>query len=258
MLESNASNLVAADTNGKPDVFLRNLWQEKTTRISVADDGRQVNGSSTDPSISADGQNIVFVSNANFSGAAIVTDLLIDPSFRDDVYKTALGNGGAVLVDRPSPICVPYADFRLPTAGLTYIQTSSGKICFDPIAQQYPPNCYDGYRFDSEVGYMSIDLSPKAYRLIYSFRESAETAALAEGRDGYYSSLAYHSGYDNGIAPWYNSGSESLPPGYWYHRSPSYWASVGQPESGSTFRVDFEANHQLQPWVKGTIFCKMP
>jgi Tol biopolymer transport system component len=61
---SSASNLVAGDTNGKADVFVRDRQTGQTTRVSVASDGTQANGDSYSPSISADGRFVVFSSTA--------------------------------------------------------------------------------------------------------------------------------------------------------------------------------------------------
>jgi Tol biopolymer transport system component len=66
--ESNASNLVPRDTNGVPDVFLRDLRTVRTTRVSVSSKGKQAtdrlrNGSNA-PSISADGRYVAFASSA--------------------------------------------------------------------------------------------------------------------------------------------------------------------------------------------------
>lgn len=59
---SDASNLVAGDTNGAPDVFLRDRLLGTTVRISNKSDGSQSNGVSFAPSISGDGRRIVFSS----------------------------------------------------------------------------------------------------------------------------------------------------------------------------------------------------
>lgn len=72
---SNASNLVAGDTNNNPDVFVRDLLLGETVRVSVAGDGTQGNyfsGAIFYPSdhegnvsISADGRYVVFDSLAD-------------------------------------------------------------------------------------------------------------------------------------------------------------------------------------------------
>src|SRR5688500_4164002 len=59
-----ASNLVPGDTNGHPDVFLRDRQTGSTTLVSRGYDGSPANGMSLDPSISADGNYVAFLSNA--------------------------------------------------------------------------------------------------------------------------------------------------------------------------------------------------
>jgi Tol biopolymer transport system component len=61
---SAASTLVAGDTNGFADVFIRDLLTSQTTRISVNGSGQQGNGSSGLPAITDDGNLVVFSSNA--------------------------------------------------------------------------------------------------------------------------------------------------------------------------------------------------
>ncbi len=80
---SQASNLVAGDTNGVRDVFLRDLASGTTIRISVDSSGGQANGSSTRPSISADGNVVAFTSLA--SNLVAVDTNSIDDQFRRDL-----------------------------------------------------------------------------------------------------------------------------------------------------------------------------
>lgn len=65
VFESAASNLVAADTNGAPDVFVRDLQAGTTTLVSVARDGGPGNGASGAPAISAGGGFVSFASRAS-------------------------------------------------------------------------------------------------------------------------------------------------------------------------------------------------
>jgi len=63
---SNASNLVTGDTNGKWDVFLRDLVAGTTTRVSLSTGGAQANNSSIGSiAISPDGRYVVFESAAS-------------------------------------------------------------------------------------------------------------------------------------------------------------------------------------------------
>src|SRR5262245_27577526 len=61
---SEATNLVAGDTNGATDVFVRDLLTFTTERVSVATGGVQANGFSFRPAISAAGRFVAFVSSA--------------------------------------------------------------------------------------------------------------------------------------------------------------------------------------------------
>jgi Tol biopolymer transport system component len=61
---SAASNLVKRDTNGRGDVFVHDRVTGKTVRVSLRMDGGQANNYSYDPSISADGLQVAFVSAA--------------------------------------------------------------------------------------------------------------------------------------------------------------------------------------------------
>ena len=70
--ESGANNLVAGDTNGVADVFVRDTClaappgcMPSTVRVSVASDGTQADGQSDTVSLSPDGRFVVFDSNAS-------------------------------------------------------------------------------------------------------------------------------------------------------------------------------------------------
>lgn len=63
--ESYASNLVAGDTNGFVDIFVHDRQTGQTERVSVSTDGTEGDGSSFDPSLSADGRYVGFYSKAS-------------------------------------------------------------------------------------------------------------------------------------------------------------------------------------------------
>jgi hypothetical protein len=62
---SNATNLVPNDTNGAHDVFVLDRLTGQMTRVSVGPAGGQANGESFEPSLSADGRFVTFVSLAS-------------------------------------------------------------------------------------------------------------------------------------------------------------------------------------------------
>jgi hypothetical protein len=71
VFRSEASNLVASDTNGVADIFVRDTCigapagcTPATLRVSLASGGDEANGASDSPSISADGRFVAFSSTA--------------------------------------------------------------------------------------------------------------------------------------------------------------------------------------------------
>ncbi len=104
---SSATNLVADDTNSRPDVFVRDLQTNTTTRASVANDGSQNSNFVSSPTISADGRYVAFRANAAL--APNDTNSLLDIYVRDRTAGTttlvSVASDGT-LADR-STIAVP-------------------------------------------------------------------------------------------------------------------------------------------------------
>jgi Tol biopolymer transport system component len=65
VFEASASNLVAGDTNGHADVFVRDRVAQVTRRVSVGPAGQQANSLSFEPAISAAGRFVAFTSDAS-------------------------------------------------------------------------------------------------------------------------------------------------------------------------------------------------
>ena len=63
--QSDASNLVAGDTNNITDVFVRDRKTQVTRRVSIGPDGAQANNGCYDPAISAHGRYVAFFSAAS-------------------------------------------------------------------------------------------------------------------------------------------------------------------------------------------------
>ncbi len=61
---SAATNLVAGDTNGQPDVFIRDLGAATTRRVSVTNPGAEGHGRSSAPAVNRDGSAVTFESAA--------------------------------------------------------------------------------------------------------------------------------------------------------------------------------------------------
>jgi Ca2+-binding RTX toxin-like protein len=63
--ESAASNLVAGDTNGITDIFIKDLSSGAVTRLSTSSDGSQADGDSYGQVFSPDGSKMLFISSAS-------------------------------------------------------------------------------------------------------------------------------------------------------------------------------------------------
>ncbi|MEU4392197.1 hypothetical protein [Kribbella sp. NPDC023855] len=91
---SAATDLVANDTNGQTDIFVRDLVTSRTTLVSVGPGGVQGNAESRAASISADGRYVAFDS---FASNLVPGDSNDSPDvFRRDLLtgRTALASGG--------------------------------------------------------------------------------------------------------------------------------------------------------------------
>jgi hypothetical protein len=95
---SYASNLVPGDSNGSPDVFVRDRHAATTTRVSVSSGGGQANGSSLWPRISADGRFVAFVSTAtNLAGSdanGTVEDIYVHDMQTRTTRRVSLSSAG--------------------------------------------------------------------------------------------------------------------------------------------------------------------
>jgi len=96
--ESDATNLVEGDTNSIQDIFMRDLLEDTTIRVSVDNDGTQANGNSFNADISDDGDSVVFESDATNlvdSDTNGVTDVFIHSGIT--TYRVSVdGNGNQV------------------------------------------------------------------------------------------------------------------------------------------------------------------
>ncbi|HEY3377484.1 MAG TPA: Ig-like domain-containing protein [Armatimonadota bacterium] len=120
---SNATNLVAGDTNGHADIFVRDRLTQTTTRVSMLTSEDQVNGNCWGTSISADGNLVTFVTDApNLAGStehplaicivdrAAGTIMRVSSAlFGDQIgCGTAISaNGQFVVYDADDPLLVP-------------------------------------------------------------------------------------------------------------------------------------------------------
>jgi Tol biopolymer transport system component len=109
VITSDATNLVRGDTNGRTDVFVRDVVAGTTVRASVSTGGEQADGTSTTAVISADGRYVAF--------ASFATNLVAgDTNGKADVFVRDLATGTTERVSVSSTGA--QADGSSSTAGL--------------------------------------------------------------------------------------------------------------------------------------------
>ncbi len=86
--DSNEADLVAGDTNGFADVFVRDMSAGTTTRVSVRSNGAQANGASFLLDASDDGMHALF-----WSTATNLDSNVADTNGVSDVFRHSLGTG---------------------------------------------------------------------------------------------------------------------------------------------------------------------
>ncbi|BBO67536.1 hypothetical protein DSCA_14660 [Desulfosarcina alkanivorans] len=94
---SDASDLVAGDTNGFGDIFLHDRVSETVARVSVDGSGGQGNGGSHSPAISADGRYVAFASDASNLVAGDTNgfgDIFLYDRSDESVVRVNVGRGG--------------------------------------------------------------------------------------------------------------------------------------------------------------------
>ena len=105
--ESNASNLVANDTNNSTDVFVRDLQNSTTERVSLTSSGQQASTYSRDAAISGDGRFVAFSSNAGL--VTQDTNSVIDVYVRDRTLGTLTWISKGVSAAQPNGNSQPSA-----------------------------------------------------------------------------------------------------------------------------------------------------
>ena len=109
--DSSATNLATGDTNGNWDVFVRDLPNGMTTRVSVDASGGQVSGDSRAPTLSADGRYVAFYSlspglvggDTNGVSDVFVRDLLTGSNTLVSVDSSGAHANGASTLASISP-----------------------------------------------------------------------------------------------------------------------------------------------------------
>jgi hypothetical protein len=108
VFESDASNLVAGDTNARRDIFCHDRQTGSTTRVSVGVGGTQSTGLSQWASVSADGRFVAFQGNGD---DLVPGDMNLGP----DIFVHDRQNGTTVRASTGTTAGQTFATSRLPS-----------------------------------------------------------------------------------------------------------------------------------------------
>jgi Tol biopolymer transport system component len=142
LFESAANNLVAGDTNGVNDIFVRDLSAGVTTLVSVSTNGGLANGTSRSSVMTPDGRHVAFVSTAgNLAPGA--TNGIPNVFVRDlQAGVTTLASPGALPFSASSsselPVITPdgrFVAFYSTATNLVAGITNSGEIYVADLTQ---------------------------------------------------------------------------------------------------------------------------
>jgi len=144
VFSSDANNLVAGDTNGRTDIFRKDLQTNETIRVSTDSSGLQVNDDSTYPSLSPDGRYVAFQSDA--------TNLVAgDTNGRTDVFRKDIQTGETIRVSTDSSGNQAGSNSSSPA-----INADGRYVAFKSLASFSPGDTnqyyYDVYRKDIVTG----------------------------------------------------------------------------------------------------------
>jgi Tol biopolymer transport system component len=173
---SEAANLMAGDSNGAADVFIRDRVTGTTTRVSVGSGGREPDGFSSAPSLSGDGRIVAFSSRA--------TNLVADDANGDqiDVFVHDQATGTTVRLPVPGALAAGET-WASHSAAVSpngrYVAFAAGKVARsgDEDYDVGPQRVYVHDRASGRTRQVSV-----SSREVAANGESGEPAISADGR----------------------------------------------------------------------------
>jgi Tol biopolymer transport system component len=174
--ESLASNLVAGDTNGHSDVFVRELGSAHTLLVSRGLAGAPANGPSSHASISGDGRFVAFYSDAS----NLVPN---DANGARDAFLCELASGTIELLSQSSSGA---QGSGLSGSSLCWLSRDGGLAVFESaLAGLVPEDAHAGHD-----GYARVRAAPTSWWDVGSAAPSAASAPQLRALGGFASGTA--------------------------------------------------------------------
>ena len=175
---SYASNLVAGDTNGYPDIFVKDRTTGTTTRVRCDSSGGQDGSPSGSPSISADGRYVAFQSEASDLVAGDTNgqvDVFVGDTMAMDIPIYTLtytaGTGGIIRGTNPQSVAdnsSGTAVTAVPKTGYRFIKWSDGKTANPRRDTNVTANKTVTAQFAKVIKKASIARTPNKSKVTYA------------------------------------------------------------------------------------------
>ncbi|KKM90958.1 hypothetical protein LCGC14_1233390, partial [marine sediment metagenome] len=185
VFSTGASNLVANDTNGARDVFMKDTQTGATTRVSTGSNGSQGSGAlnwqAASPSISGDGRYVAFISAFNnlVSGDKGATDAFLKDTHTGTLKRKGSGPAyRAVLSDNGSYMLIDYA-----SRGLKVVDLARDRAY--QVVERIHTGTINNYEGETNLGISGNGLSV-VFETGYSYSGKFDTNNL---RDIYFSAV---------------------------------------------------------------------
>ena len=194
VFQSDASDLVAGDTNGATDVFVRDMVSGTTELISVSTNGSCGNGSSHDPVMTPDGRYVAFISSAS-NLVAGDTNNIPDVFVRDRILQTTvIADIGA---NSPSPQSARVTSPLITPDGRFVAYSSNARGLAAGVAANSPGEIYVTDLTGGTTIWASTNAPGIALATFGSNNIPSWQPALSD--DGRY--VAFKTGGTNGVGP---------------------------------------------------------
>ena len=110
VFQSDSSDLIAGDTNGLSDIFVRDLQAGTNILVSVASNGSWGNGASTDPVMTPDGRFVAFISAASNlvpNDTNGISDIFVRDLLNSTTTLVSVGATGTSTTTISPPVITP-------------------------------------------------------------------------------------------------------------------------------------------------------
>ncbi len=200
VFQSDASDLLAGDTNGVSDIFVRDLQAGATLLVSVAADGSWANGASSEAVMTPDGRWVAFVSAASnlVSGDTNrAPDLFVRDLVSGTTKRVSLRSAGTNVVVT-TPVITPDGRY------VAFVSTATNMVPGIPAVTN--GEIYLGDLVLNQLTWASTNAAATVSNILSLNNAPSSHPALSD--DGRY--VAFKTGWTDGNTPTFSSAASAV------------------------------------------------